>query len=173
MTPGVEGLLEVAHVGILLGVYARIREKHRKVAREGKGGLEASSGGKSPGETYSMKNFMVEVEPRAPVGSKRRGPALISPGKRRQSQAIIPPRRRFPFGRSMTPGHVASRYGRRRARRLYSWRSGYSLTSKFTAERCIDYTTKDLGTKRLDLMGSPVPPFLFGFLSLCQPSVRY
>ena len=34
VTPGVEGLLEITHVGILFGVYARIREQHRKITVE-------------------------------------------------------------------------------------------------------------------------------------------
>jgi hypothetical protein len=34
VTPGVEGLLKVAHVGILFGVYTRVREKDGEITME-------------------------------------------------------------------------------------------------------------------------------------------
>lgn len=32
VTPGIKGLLEIAHVGILLGVYSRVREEDGEIA---------------------------------------------------------------------------------------------------------------------------------------------
>jgi hypothetical protein len=71
VTPGIEGLLEIAHVCILLGVNARIREQHRKITKMvSKSAQSSKSSERKVKRPYSMKNFIVAEFPDA-VGEER------------------------------------------------------------------------------------------------------
>ena len=86
MTPGIEGLLEIAHVCILLGINPRIREQHRKITkmtRKSAGRLKL--GENKVKEPYSMKNFIVAEFP-----------TLLK--ERELSKAARSPASLFPFG---------------------------------------------------------------------------
>ena len=64
MTPGIEGLLEIAHVCILLGINPRIREQHRKITKmTSKSAGRLKLGENKVKEPYSMKNFIVAEFP--------------------------------------------------------------------------------------------------------------
>lgn len=98
MTPGVEGLLEIAHVGILLGIDARVREQHRKITRRGWGLAERSiKVARKEMKAYSMKNFMVADVPEA----------------ERREERVELRLDLFPFGTAMTQVHVTSLSGGR------------------------------------------------------------
>jgi hypothetical protein len=64
VTPDIEGLLEVAHVGILFGVNARVREQHRKITgKRRRLVVSPLSSAHKETKSYSMKNFMVADVP--------------------------------------------------------------------------------------------------------------
>lgn len=73
VTPDIEGLLEITHVGILFGIDARIREKNRKITVANRVVrtdifLHREWRVKN-GPTYSIKNFMMQIELEAQAGS--------------------------------------------------------------------------------------------------------
>lgn len=59
VTPGIEGLFEIAHVGILLGVYTGVGEEDREVTRFETVSTVARVHEAST--THSMKNFMAKA----------------------------------------------------------------------------------------------------------------
>lgn len=58
MTPCLQGLLEIAHVCILLGIYSRIREEDWEITGNA---VSAGASGFKVTRAYSIKNFMVAV----------------------------------------------------------------------------------------------------------------
>lgn len=88
VTPGVEGLLEITHVGILFGVYARIREQHRKVTVEKSHSVSNHTlfPSSPDASTHSIKNFIVVAGRSSRAFADRVGVSTL--------------------GDAMTPGHV-------------------------------------------------------------------
>lgn len=89
MTPCVEGLLEIAHVGILLGIDARIWEEHGEVAAE-KVGVSQMATEAAGQRRYSMKNFIVtRPEPLDPGEQQKK--------KRKEGKSARNGNATFPF----------------------------------------------------------------------------
>jgi hypothetical protein len=62
VTPSIEGLLKITHVGILFGIYTRVREKDGEITVDRETILDTVTPYAKVCSTYSMKNFIVTGE---------------------------------------------------------------------------------------------------------------
>lgn len=100
VTPGIEGLLKITHVGILFGVYTRVREQDGEITIYRETILDTVTPYAKVCSTYSMKNFIAtgELEAREIRAWRQNAWELLAGDPDRVEL--------FPSGRSMTPGHV-------------------------------------------------------------------
>jgi hypothetical protein len=117
VTPCIEGLLEIAHVGILFGVNARIRKQHRKITI----GDKESQLRQGRSRDKSILNEELHLG-WAPMQSAERET------KRRARALIFRAPTLFLFGTAMTPAHVTAIIVPR-----ICWRSG-GLAASHTIE---------------------------------------